>query len=77
MWPPWRLCRCISIHVLRVEDDREWMLNGAQNWSISIHVLRVEDDSCSRLPLPEGLISIHVLRVEDDLTPYKRGRPPR
>ena len=33
----------ISIHVLRVEDDDDKMLDF-ENLEISIHVLRVEDD---------------------------------
>ena len=56
----------ISIHVLRVEDDfrhcgRSFLSAVFQSTS---SVWRTT--SCSRLPLPEGLISIHVLRVEDD-----------
>ena len=40
-------CRHISIHVLRVEDDR-CMVCVEMLVQISIHVLRVEDDSKNR-----------------------------
>ena len=35
---------CISIHVLRVEDDHGGTIQGGYT-NISIHVLRVEDDT--------------------------------
>ena len=55
----------ISIHVLRVEDDKDWLSIG-EAWHISIHVLRVEDDYSHFQQPASKNISIHVLRVEDD-----------
>ena len=63
---PFRSC-VISIHVLRVEDDR-CIHQGIHGFPISIHVLRVEDDpNWLFIHGATCLISIHVLRVEDDL----------
>ena len=57
---------CISIHVLREEDDRSRLI-FIQNPQISIHVLREEDDARSEQPEEgDSDISIHVLREEDD-----------
>ena len=61
----WPLAGRISIHVLRVEDDRG-RLHMAAGGGISIHVLRVKDDCRLSAPRPAPQISIHVLRVEDD-----------
>ena len=57
--------RTISIHVLRVEDDRVTS-DRHTTLAISIHVLRVEDDRVTSDRHTTLAISIHVLRVEDD-----------
>ena len=61
-------CCCISIHVLREEDDLFMSSSMYIFKIISIHVLREEDDLMLSfgVNLPE-VISIHVLREEDDV----------
>ena len=59
----------VSIHVLRVEDDRPWQMPGRcwHRFQSASSVWRTT--STGGQPASPAAISIHVLRVEDDAKP--------